>query len=121
MDSLILFLSFQNSLLPKQFGMNFLIHVGTRMEAEMDALHHNETEDLVPLLLGKMNVGCKCVYNVKFNPNVFVELLKASLIVKGHTQTYGIDYEETSLLTRSPLLFGYSHPLQLVLICRYAN
>jgi hypothetical protein len=64
------------------------------MELEMKALHHNSTWELVPLLHPKKTVGCKWVYTVKFNPDGFVERLKARLLAKSYTQTYGINYDE---------------------------
>jgi hypothetical protein len=65
------------------------------MELEMKALHQNGTWELVPLPPSKKTVGCKWVYTVKFNPDGSVERLKACLVAKGYTQTYGIDYDET--------------------------
>jgi hypothetical protein len=65
------------------------------MELEMKALHQNGTWELVPLPPSKKTVGCKWVYTAKFNPDGSVERLKASLVAKGYTQTYGIDYDET--------------------------
>jgi hypothetical protein len=60
------------------------------MELEMKALHQNGT--LPP---AKKIVGCKWVYTVKYNLDSSVEQLKAHLVAKGYTQTYGIDYDET--------------------------
>jgi hypothetical protein len=65
------------------------------MELEMKALHQNDMWELIPLLLSKKTVGCKWVYTVKFNLDGSVEQLKAHLVAKGYTQTYGIDYDET--------------------------
>jgi hypothetical protein len=61
----------------------------------MKAFHQNGTWELVPLPPDKKIVGCKWVYTIKFNPDDSVEQLKACLVAKGHTQTYGIDYNET--------------------------
>jgi hypothetical protein len=65
------------------------------MELEMKALPQNGMWELVPLPPAKKTVGCKWVYIVKFNPGGSVELLKARLVAKVYTQTYGIDYDET--------------------------
>jgi hypothetical protein len=64
----------------------------------MDALHQNATWKLVPLSPGKQAVGCKWVYSVKLNPNDSLDWLKVSLVGKGYTHTYGIDYDETFFL-----------------------
>jgi len=34
-------------------------------------------------------------YTLKYHPNGSVEHLKAQLVTKGYTQTYGMDYMET--------------------------
>jgi hypothetical protein len=65
------------------------------MELEMRALHQNGTWELVPLPPHKKTIGCEWVFMVKFNPDGSVERLKAWLVAKGYTQTYGIDYDET--------------------------
>jgi hypothetical protein len=43
----------------------------------MQALHQNETWELVPLPYGKHIVSCKWVYIVKYHPDGFVDLLQA--------------------------------------------
>jgi hypothetical protein len=68
------------------------------MELKMQALHQNETWELVPLPSRKHTVGCKLVYTVKYHPDGSVAHLKAHLVAKGYTQTYGVDYDETFLL-----------------------
>jgi hypothetical protein len=61
----------------------------------MAALEKNKTWELVSLPKGKEPVKCKWVYTVKQDPNGKIERYKARLIAKGHSQTYGIDYDET--------------------------
>jgi len=63
------------------------------MELEMIASHQNGTWDLIPLLSGKYDFGCKWVYIVKFHPDGSADRLKAWLVATGYTQTYGIDYD----------------------------
>jgi hypothetical protein len=65
------------------------------MEEEMHALQKNKTWELVPLPKGKRAVGCKWVFTMKQNSKGEVDRYKARLVVKGYSQTYGIDYDET--------------------------
>lgn len=44
---------------------------------------------------GKKPVGCKWVFNLKYNADGTIERYKARLVAKGYTQTYDIDYTET--------------------------
>jgi hypothetical protein len=57
-------------------------------------LHQNGTWELVSLPPGKQIVGYKWVYIAKFNPDGSIDRLKASLVAKGYTETYGIDYDD---------------------------
>ena len=65
------------------------------MNEELDALHKNNTWDMVDLPPGQSVVGCRWVYKIKTKANRSVERYKARLVAKGFTQEYGIDYEET--------------------------
>lgn len=65
------------------------------MNEEMEALEKNNTWELVPALHGKRTVGCRWVFTVKHNADESINKYKARLVVKGYTQTYGVDHEET--------------------------
>lgn len=62
---------------------------------EMKALEKNTTWEPVYLPKGKIVVGCKWVFNVKYGSDGSLEMYKARLVAKGFTHTYGIDYSET--------------------------
>ena len=65
------------------------------MFKEMEALRKNDTWDVVKLPREKKIVGCKWVFAIKSKANGTVKRYKARLVVKGFTQTHGIDYQET--------------------------
>ncbi|KAK3024584.1 hypothetical protein RJ639_044326 [Escallonia herrerae] len=65
------------------------------VQEEMGALKRNDTWEVVELPARKKTTGCKWVFTVKFNANGSVNRHKARLVVKGFTQTYGVDYQET--------------------------
>ena len=65
------------------------------INAEIHALNKNGTWDITDLPKGKRPVGCKWIFNVKYNANGSIDRYKARLVAKGYTQTYGIDYQET--------------------------
>ena len=64
------------------------------MEAEISTLSENTTWPLVTRPPRKTIVGCRWVYTVKYLSDGSIERLKARLIAKGYTQTYGVDYAE---------------------------
>ena len=65
------------------------------MNEEMKSLQKNETWELVKCPPGKKPVGCRWIYTVKYKADGSIERFKATLVAKGYTQTYGIDYTET--------------------------
>lgn len=65
------------------------------MAAEMNSLKANNTWILVDLPPGKKPIQSKWVFKRKFDKEKNVSKYKARLVVKGFTQSYGIDYTET--------------------------
>jgi hypothetical protein len=64
------------------------------MLEELRALEKNKTWDFVKLPPGKKAVSFKWVFTVKKNLEGKVERYKARLVVRGYSQTYGVDYDE---------------------------
>ena len=81
--------------LPKSFPKALSIPGWRTIEEEMETLHLNGTWELVFLSTGKSMVGCCWVYTIKYLPDGSIERLKACLVAKGYTPTYGVDYYET--------------------------
>lgn len=44
---------------------------------------------------GKVAIGCRSVYKIKYHANGTVERYKTRLVAKGYMQQEGIDYHET--------------------------
>ena len=65
------------------------------MNEEMKALQKNSMWEVVDLPEGKIPVGCRWVFTIKYKADGTIERCKARLVAKGYTQTYGIDYMET--------------------------
>jgi len=63
------------------------------MKEEMDSLAHNQTWDLVRLLVGKTALQNKWVYRLK-EEDGGKQRYKARLVVKGFAQKKGIDFNE---------------------------
>ncbi|KAE8686001.1 hypothetical protein F3Y22_tig00111088pilonHSYRG00304 [Hibiscus syriacus] len=64
------------------------------MQEEIEALHKNNTWDLVPLPQGRKPIGNKWVFKIKRNGDNQVERYRARLVVKGYAQKEGIDFNE---------------------------
>jgi hypothetical protein len=65
------------------------------MAEELRSMNSNDVWDLVEILIGAKRVGCKWVYQMKYDSKGKIERFKARLIAKGFTQREGIDYTET--------------------------
>ncbi|KAE8727661.1 hypothetical protein F3Y22_tig00005406pilonHSYRG00056 [Hibiscus syriacus] len=64
------------------------------MQEEIEALHKNNTWDIVPLPQGRKPIGNKWVFKIKRNGDDQVERYRARLVVKGYAQKEGIDFNE---------------------------
>eukprot|EP01018_Ginkgo_biloba_P000406 Gb_07443 [translate_table: standard] len=64
------------------------------MNEEMEAIHRNNTWELVQLPKDKHVIGVKWIYKVKYHADGSVERHKAKLVAKGFAQTLGVDYSE---------------------------
>lgn len=65
------------------------------MKLELEALNQNHTWEVVDLSPGKVPIGSKWVYKVKYNADGTVERFKARLVAKGCTQQEGVDLYDT--------------------------
>nr|GFA83035.1 hypothetical protein [Tanacetum cinerariifolium] len=65
------------------------------MNVEMQSMKDSDVWVLVELLPNTRTVGSKWLFKKKTNMDGAIYIFKARLVVKGFTQTYGVDYEET--------------------------
>ena len=64
-------------------------------DEEMQALIKNQTWEVVDIRKRIKPVGCRWVFNIKYNSDGRIERYKARLVAKGYSQMYGVDYKET--------------------------
>ena len=64
------------------------------MQEEIEALHKNNTWDLVPLPQGRKPIGNKWVFKIKRNGDDQVERYRVRLVVKRYAQKECIDFNE---------------------------
>ncbi|KAG8482872.1 hypothetical protein CXB51_023953 [Gossypium anomalum] len=62
---------------------------------EIRALEENGTWEVVSLPQGKVPIGCKWVYRVKYQSDGSIERFKARLVGNGYRQRAGFDFQET--------------------------
>lgn len=65
------------------------------MDNEIDSLKENNTWTLVNLPEGRKAISNKWVYRVKLKTSGELERYKARLVIRGFSQQYGVDYNET--------------------------
>ena len=65
------------------------------MLEEIEALHKNETWELVPKPENCEPITCKWVFRLKKKLDGTIDKFKARLVARGFSQNYGLDYEET--------------------------
>ena len=65
------------------------------MSEELQALNDNKIWSLVHLPHGKKAVGSMWIFKVKFKADGSIERHKARLVIRGFSQTFGVDYKET--------------------------
>ncbi|XP_060175305.1 uncharacterized mitochondrial protein AtMg00810-like [Lycium barbarum] len=65
------------------------------MEEEIAALEQNQTWELVPKPKDVKPISCRWVYKIKRLADRSIERHKASLVARGFTQEYDLDYDET--------------------------
>ena len=68
------------------------------MKKEIQALEDNGMWIVKPLPLSKKAIGCKWVFQIKYNADGTVECYKARMFILGNRQVEGIDYNVTFAL-----------------------
>ena len=63
------------------------------MKNEMKFMQDNDALDLIELLEGVKNIGCKWILKTKKDSKGNIEIYKNHLVAKGFTHKEGIDYK----------------------------
>ena len=69
--------------------------MGQKPWRSKEALQKNGTWSVESLPQGNRLVGCKWVFMIKHKADRTIDRYKARLVVKGYTQKFGVDYQET--------------------------
>ena len=77
----------------------------TAMGVEIDQLEKQKTWNIVDLPLNRKALKTRWVYKIKTDQNNQIIKYKARWVVKGFSQQYGIDYEETFANTCRPEVY----------------
>lgn len=62
---------------------------------EINALENNVTWEMTPLTWGKIALGSKWLYKIKYKADGTIGSFKARLVILGNTQQEGVDFTET--------------------------
>nr|XP_009797449.1 PREDICTED: uncharacterized protein LOC104243884 [Nicotiana sylvestris]XP_016491789.1 PREDICTED: uncharacterized protein LOC107811381 [Nicotiana tabacum] len=65
------------------------------MKLEIAALEENKTWSIVVLPYGKIPIGCRWIFKIKYKASGEVERYKVKRVAKGYSQMEGLDYSET--------------------------
>ena len=92
------------------------------MKDELQAVHNNNTWELLPQP-SKINVvSSKWVYHIKYKEDCSINRFKAHLVAKDFTQVSRVDYDETSSLMVKPTIIHLVIALSLLFswsMCQY--
>lgn len=78
-----------------QLNLNLFTKPFNHLIGEITALVTTHTWDVVTLPFGKVPIGCKWIYRIKYNLDGSVERYKVRLVANGYTQQESLDYSET--------------------------
>ncbi|KAL0449300.1 UNVERIFIED_CONTAM: Retrovirus-related Pol polyprotein from transposon RE1 [Sesamum latifolium] len=62
------------------------------MDAEIQALEHNQTWDITPPPRDEKTIGSRWIYKLNLKPDGTVDRHKARLVAKGYTQVERVDF-----------------------------
>ena len=85
------------------------------IKSEMQSIYDNQVWTLVDPPKGVKTIRCKWVFKEKTDMDGNVNVFKAHLVVKGFTQTHGVDYDETF----SPVAMAKSIRILLAITAYY--